>query len=120
MRASLPLLFVIAVPLAARAGDPKWEYGKQVEVKQVEWKASAQLGFLINTGNANSISWSAGGLFSRNDGWNKLSLEVGGSYAKSTILVGTDTNADGAIGPSEITRLEKTVASLWSLKARYD
>jgi hypothetical protein len=111
---------LLAVSSTARAGDPKFEYGKFTEVKAVEWKASAQLGFVLNTGNANTVSVAAGGMGSRFDGKNRVQLDVGGSYAKSTILVGNDVNMDGAIGPGEIGRLEKTVASLWSLKLRYD
>jgi hypothetical protein len=123
MRRLLCLFSILAgqaTTQAARAADPKWEYGKATEVKAVEWKASAQLGFVLNTGNANTVSVAAGGLGSRFDGKNRVLLEVGGSYAKSTILVGNDMNMDGAIGPGEIGRLEKTVASLWSVKARYD
>src|SRR5262245_16177983 len=107
MRIGIALLLLAAAP--ALAADPKWEYGKQDEVKKVEWKASAQLGFIITTGNANSVSVSAGGVGSRYDGWNKISLEVAGSYAKSTILVGNDKNMDTAIGPDEIERIEKVV-----------
>jgi len=104
----------------ARAEDPKFEYGKAEEVKKVVWKANAQLGFVLNTGNSNSVSVSGGGSVSRFDGRHKLQLDVGGTYAKSTITVANDANMDGAIGPSEVNRIEQDVAALWNVKLRYD
>ena len=58
------------VPQAARAEDPAGPAAPAK--KKVEWKAAVQAGFLMNTGNANTLTFSAGGAASRNDGKNKL------------------------------------------------
>ena len=48
----------------------KQEFGKQEEVKEVIWKASASAGFSISTGNASVMTLSGGATASRNDGAN--------------------------------------------------
>jgi hypothetical protein len=119
MRTTL-ILACLLVPLAARAADPKWQYGKLEEVKKIEWKASAQGGLILTTGNSNFISFSASGNGSFNDGKNRVTLDVGGAYAKSTLIVAADANMSGFLDRDEIQRIEKTTTALWNLKLRYD
>jgi hypothetical protein len=76
-------LVVAGAATAARAADPKFEYKPIETVKKVEWKVSAQAGLVLNTGNANTLAFSASGFASRNDGKNKLTLDVGGTYARA-------------------------------------
>jgi hypothetical protein len=111
--------FVANVP-AALAQDPKFEYGKKEEVKAVEWKASAQVGFILNTGNSRSAAFSAGATASRKAGDNKLSAEAAAAYARSEIRSFTDANMNNTVGPGEISRLEDTTTKNWNLKLRYD
>jgi putative salt-induced outer membrane protein YdiY len=121
------LAAVAANPLRARADDPKYEFGKQAEVKTVEWKASVQAGFLYTTGNSNTASISGGATASRNDGKNKVSLDVAGAYARSTILqsnLGSDHGTgmiDTTINrPDEIKSVPKITAANVTGKLRYD
>src|SRR5689334_386021 len=98
---SLVIAGLIAVaPLSALA-DPKFEYGKVEEVKDVEWKASAQAGLILTTGNSRSTSLSASLAASRKAGDNKLSIDAGGAYARSRIFIADDANMNGTIGEDE-------------------
>jgi hypothetical protein len=125
------LLFLVAVLWSARAlaADPKWEYGKQEAINKPVWKALVNAGLVLNTGNANTLAFSAGGSASFMDGWNKVQLDVGGTYARATLLTATPHDANmGAvgttpmlvIGPSDLKRTPSTTAALWQLKLRYD
>lgn len=115
----ISLLFLL-VPATALAQDPKFEYGKPEEVKAVEWKASAQAGFILNTGNSRSAAFSAGLTASRKEGDNKFSVDGAAAYARSEVRTFADTNMNGTIGPGEITRDESTTTKNWNLKLRYD
>jgi hypothetical protein len=116
------LAALLALPSAGRAQapDPKFDYGKQEEVKAVAWKATVQAGLVLATGNANNLAFSAGGMASRNDGTNKLQLDVTGTYARSTVVTAIDADGSGTIGPGEIHRATSTTAALWAAKLRYD
>ncbi len=91
--------FAIGLLAAAStaSAQPKFEYGKQEEVKGVEWKASAQLNFILSTGNAQVTTLGASGNVSRKEGNNKVLLEANGAYARSRIRTATDLNASGNI-----------------------
>jgi putative salt-induced outer membrane protein YdiY len=116
------LVFLVAALASSRAlaDDPKWTYGKMEEVKKVEWKASVNAGMLLNTGNANTLAFSAGASASRNDGKNKVQLDVGGTYARATVITAHDDNGDNLIQQDEIHRDTSTTAQLWNIKLRYD
>jgi hypothetical protein len=113
-------LTLVAAISPARAQDPKFEYGKPEEVKAVEWKVSAQAGFILNTGNSRSAAFSAGLTGSRKAGDNKLSLDAAAAYARSEVRSFTDANMNGTIGPGELTRTESTTTENWNVKLRYD
>lgn len=110
---------VAAGPLTAQA-DPKFEYAKPEEVKVVEWKASAQAGLILTTGNSRSTSLSASLTASRKAGDNKLSLDAAGAYARSRIFIAEDANMNGTIGENEIDETTQTTTRNWLLKLRYD
>lgn len=118
----LALLVVLcSASQVAFAADPKFEYKKIEDVKTgVEWKASALLGIVINTGNADTVSVSAAGNVSRNDGKNRFVFDVGGAYAKANFDTAIDSNGDKTISENEIQRQEKVSAALWNVKFRYD
>jgi putative salt-induced outer membrane protein YdiY len=106
----------------AWADDPKFVYNAQEDTKgKVIWKAAVQAGLVLNTGNANSFAFTAGGSASMLDGWNRLQLDVGGSYARSTVI-GADVPGGGTVidNESEITHTSTTSAELWTIKLRYD
>lgn len=118
--ALLSLGFVIATPAAA-ADDPKFVFAKPTEVKTVEWKATAQAGFVLTTGNANQATFSGGFMGLRNDGKNKLQLDLNGAYAEATILTPVDLNGNGKVdGTNEISNQRKVTAGNFLGKLRYD
>ena len=119
--AALAVVATSLVAGSARADDPKFVYGKADDTKgKVIWKAAVSAGLVLNTGNANSVAVTAGGLASMLDGHNKLQLDVIGTYARATAISGVDTNMNGAIDPGEIARTTTTSAALWNVKLRYD
>jgi putative salt-induced outer membrane protein YdiY len=128
-RAASFLVVLSAALLLGRAAqatdplEPKFEHAKppaKDASSKVEWKASVQAGFVYTSGNSRSATFSAGAAASRSDGKNKIALDVGGVYARSSVLVINDSNKSGAIGPDEITRESQTTAKNWNLKLRYD
>jgi hypothetical protein len=115
------VLVVMLLPSArALADEPKWQFGKAEEVKLVVWKAGVQAGMVLNTGNANNLAFTAGASGSRYDGKNRVQLDVGGTYARATVISAVDKNMNGAIDPDEIQHTTSTTAALWNVKARYD
>src|SRR6266700_3033778 len=64
--------------------DPKFDYGKQEEVKAVEWKAQAKGGFAMTTGNSQTTNGTLAASVSRKEGNNKLALEGGAAYGRSS------------------------------------
>src|SRR6188768_3969565 len=98
--AVLGLSLVLAVPALAYAGDPKFEYGKSEEVKDVkdvEWIAAAEAGLVFTTGNSETTTVTGGLKASRKTGKNKLALEGSAAYAKSGLRVLLDQNGNGTI-----------------------
>jgi hypothetical protein len=85
MRQALLTISVLWLTLGvAHAQDPKFEYGKLEEVKAVEWKASAQFGLILTTGNSRSTAFSGSALASRKAGDNKLAIDASSSPATPT------------------------------------
>jgi putative salt-induced outer membrane protein YdiY len=113
----LALLFA---SMAASAEEPKFEYGKKEEVKEEEWKLSAQLGILLTAGNSRSITINGGANFSYKAQQNKLSAEIAGALARTSVLVAADANGDGFIGPGEFSREDTSAAKALAGKVRYD
>ncbi len=111
---------LLVVSGVAQADEPKFEYGKYEEKKAVEWKATASLGFLLTTGNANQMSFNGAAMASRHDGKNRLQLDVMGAYARATTLVVDDVNNNGLVDLGDLKRSTNTSTALWNLKLRYD
>ena len=88
--------------------------------KKPEWKASALAGLILTTGNSRTTTLSAGAKASRKSGNNKFQLELGGAFAKSSLFIASDDNADGDIDPNEYERLSQTTTRALGGKARYD
>ena len=126
---ALASAFALLGAASARADDePKYDFGKAEEVKTVIWKASANAGFLLTSGNSSTVSVSGGLNISRNDGKNKLTLSGGGAYAQSQLRAPSDLpaaqggNANGLIDtPTEANnRVSQTTSQNWLLRLRYD
>jgi hypothetical protein len=88
--------------------------------KAVEWVAAAQGGLLITAGNARLTAISAGLTASRKEAKNKLALEGGLAYGRSSVFIASDQNGSRAIEPDEIQRPTSTTNKGWALKGRYD
>jgi hypothetical protein len=105
----------------ARGGDPKFDYAKQEQVKGVEWKAAAQAGFILTTGNSKTTTFSSGATASRKQGSNKLALDAAAAFARSTLYVPSDANGNGTVdNDAEIGEEEQTTTKSWLIKGRYD
>lgn len=116
----LGAVILLALGGQAVAQDPKFEYGKKEEVKKVEWKASAQAGIIMTSGNSRTTTASAGVSASRKSGDNKFSIEGSAAYAQSDIWLAIDENMDMRISENEIQIAESTTSKFWLIKGRYD
>ncbi|MCX5741637.1 MAG: DUF481 domain-containing protein, partial [Proteobacteria bacterium] len=118
------ILAMTAVTPPAFAGDPKFEYGKADEVKDIkkpEWKASAEAGVIFTAGSSETTTATAGFKASRKAGDNKLSIEGLAAFARSAVRVIADSNGNGTIdNSSEITSVETVTAETFAGKLRYD
>lgn len=126
-RPSISLLIaaagLLAPALASAQVDPKFAFGKSEaaeETKPVEWKAQAKGGAMIASGNAEAKSVSMGVTASRRQGNNKLSLDGGLAYGRTSVIgpvVGDATMPTVATG---VQRIERTATNNWFAKGRYD
>lgn len=113
----------VAPAVAQDKPPPKFKYETTKilkGVKGIEWKASAQAGFIVTTGNARTTTISAGANLSRRTKDNKFQAELTGAFSRATLFIADDVNADGFIGPSEILEESQTTAETWLGRARYD
>ncbi len=110
----------------AQQKDPKFAHADDAKKKELEkpsdleWKASAQAGLVMTTGNSRTTTLAGGAKASRKEGLNMLQLEAGGAYARSSIFVASDLNGNGRLGEGEIERQSTTTTKAWYSKARYD
>ncbi|NVB81663.1 MAG: DUF481 domain-containing protein [Kofleriaceae bacterium] len=115
---------LLAGPGLAAAGDPKFEYGKKDDVKDVdgvEWNATAEAGLVFTTGNSESLTATGGIKASRKTGDNRLQLEGSATYAKSSTRVLLDRNDNGMVDDAtEITNVDAVTAETLAGKLRYD
>lgn len=114
---------VMSVASPAAAQDPKFEYGKAEEVKDVkdvEWKASAQAGFVMTRGNSKTTTFNGGATASRKQGNNKLLIAGETAYARTGVFAATDADMSGDISAGEIDRVSTTTSKSWLVTARYD
>jgi len=125
LRVGCFLLLAISTDAWAQAA-PAFQYSENEEAaalakrSEVEWKASAQGGLIVTTGNSRVTTFSSGFNTSRRAHGNKLALEGGAAYARSSIFLAVDQNASGTIDASEIQRPEQTTTRAYFIKGRYD
>jgi hypothetical protein len=124
MRRTLFLVLTALVARTAAADDPKFEYGKHDDVKDVkgvDWTAAAEAGVVLTTGNSQLTTATGGVHVSRKTGANRLMLDASGAYAKSGLRVIADQNGNGLIdNAGEITTVDTVTAETLMGKLRYD
>ncbi len=81
----------------AGAAEPNFEFGKAEEVKETAWKAVAQGGLVITSGNSSATAGSAGLNVARDDGRNKVALDLGGGQRPP---IGQGADRGGQVGYS--------------------
>jgi hypothetical protein len=117
-------LAALAAPATAQTFSYADEKAKEELAKSegdaVEWKAAAQAGLIITAGNSRMTALSGGLNASRKQGKNKVQLEGGVAYARSSIFLANDLDGDMAISEDEIERPTTTTNRGWATKARYD
>lgn len=117
---------LLGASASAQAQDPKFAHGTGEELAElekaaeIEWKAGAQAGLILTTGNSRTTTVSAGAKASRKANKNKVQLEATTAYIRSGIYLANDADMDGDIGPGEFKRIQQTTAKAWDAKARYD
>ncbi|MEO9192953.1 MAG: DUF481 domain-containing protein [Polyangia bacterium] len=117
---ALTLVVGSCVGGVAHADAPTFTYSKYEEKKVVEYQATASAGLLLTTGNANQVSFSVAAMALRNDGKNKLQLNIDAAYARASILTANDINGNGVLDNGELGHSSTTSTQLWSAKLRYD
>jgi hypothetical protein len=119
---ALSALVVCAPAASQEIPIPTFSFYKLEPVKIVEWKAVAQLGASLSTGNTEAQSISGSGAVSRRAGDNKFSGDVALAFARTSIPVGVKERDDkpGITREDEIDEATRTTTQSWSVGARYD
>ena len=115
-------LVAVAAPAALAQPTPKFEYGKQDDVKDVkdtEWTATAEAGLVFTTGNGRTTTITAGAKASRKQKENKFSFEAAGTLARASNLAAKE-GATAPFSATEIVRESSTSAQNYQVKLRYD
>lgn len=115
--AAAALALLHAAPAAA--ADPTFTFASPDKASHA-WKASAQAGANVSTGNSQSLSLTASGAVAHRSGDDQLSLDAFGSFVRSRVDVAADVNGVAGIGPDEIRRVVQTTSKAWSVRGRYD
>ncbi len=126
-------LIVLAAALAPAAAhaqaNPTFQFGKPDEVKKddkkgetpkVEWKVQAKAGVLLTSGNSQSQNATVGLDASRKEGNNKLALDGGLAYGRSTLISPIYNNPAMPTEIDGIARESITTTNNWFSKGRYD
>jgi Protein of unknown function, DUF481 len=90
----------------------------------VEWKAQVKGGFTLTTGNSQTIGGVVGGSASRKEAGNRVTVDGGAAYGRSSVIqptVVTDTTATPPTNTiTQLGRNDIETTNNWFLKGRYD
>lgn len=118
---------LMGAEVRAQDATPKFDYAKtdaQIQADKVEkgfWTAKAGAGVVYNSGNTTSLAVDAAGTIGYRRGNNKVQLDVGGSYVRTSVLAvpaGTTAITDQNTLNSFRTDVDST--KLWLVQLRYD
>ncbi len=111
----------VLLPLAARADDPKFAWGKKEDLQKAPpWAASVTFGFGLTTGNAESLNLSGAANVGYRFGDNLLTFDGSVAFQRSTVETANDLNGDNVIGPGELRTITSNVSEAWLTRLRYD
>lgn len=122
------VLLVVAAPLAqAQDDEPVFEHTDPAAWEELStaeraaWQAVAQAGLVVIAGNAQITALSGSALVIRRSKLQKLAIEAGGTYARSSFLVARDRDGSGTLdGWDEIAEQSMATSESWRLESRYD
>jgi hypothetical protein len=106
------------LPSLAWAQDPKFQYADQkakeelAAAKEIEWKAQAQAGLLLATGNAPLRSLTGGASAFRKANQNKFQIEGSATLVNAYVVTGV---VDG-----EVVRERQVLSRALAVRGRYD
>jgi hypothetical protein len=118
--------FVYAKPDAVKPAEPPKPAPPPPPPPAVEWKAQVKGGFLMTSGNSQTTGTSVAGNVSRKEGNNRLAIDAGAAYGRSSVItptVVTTTDPVTNAMMSTITGLPRTnieTTNNWFTKGRYD
>jgi hypothetical protein len=114
----LAIALLSCLPSLAWAQDPKFQYADQkakeelAAAKDVEWKALAQAGLLLATGNAPLRSLTGGASAFRKANQNKFQIEASATLVNAYVVIGV---VDG-----EAVREQQVLSRALAARGRYD
>lgn len=114
----LAIALLACLPSLAWAQDPKFTYADQkakeelAAAKDVEWKALAQAGLLLATGNAPLRSLTGGASAFRKANQNKFQIEASATLVNAYVVIGVE---DG-----EAVRERQILSRALAARGRYD
>lgn len=118
---ALAALAVCAPAASQEIPIPTFSFFKLEPAKVVEWKAVAQAGVAVSTGNSSAQSVSGSGAVSRRAGDNKFSADVVLALARTSVLVAADKpGSSPGISQDEVSEISRFTTRSWSIGARYD
>ncbi len=115
---TLAIALLACLPSLAWAQDPKFTYADQkakeelAAAKDVEWKAVAQAGLLLATGNAPLRSLTGGASAFRKANQNKFQIEASATLVNAYVVIGVE---DG-----EAVRERQILSRALAARGRYD
>lgn len=114
----LAIALLACLPSLAWAQDPKFQYADQkakeelAAAKEIEWKALAQAGILLATGNAPLRSLTGGVSAFRKANQNKFQIEASATLVNAYVVIGV---TDG-----EAVRERQVLSRALAARGRYD
>lgn len=115
---TVAVVVLACLPSLAWAQDPKFQYADQkakeelAAAKEIEWKAQAQAGLLIATGNAPLRSLTGGASAFRKANQNKFQIEGSATLVNAYVVTGV---VDG-----EVVRERQVLSRALAVRGRYD
>ncbi len=86
---------------------------------ELQWRAQAQGGLLLTSGNSSSTTLAGALKASLVTGDNRVDLHLAGAFARSSVFMGTDRNGDMLFSQDEVERITSIASQSWLASTRY-